>query len=283
VSHPLIQAVGFTGSRTAGMTLVRLGQQRSVPIPVYAEMSSINPVILLPAALAARGAALANRFVASLTMGVGQFCTNPGVVLLIDSPHTAPFLEAARAELAGVPAATMLSEAIHASFEMGVSRLEASPHATLLGRGKSGGLGQGAGALFSVTAEDFLTQGVFADEVFGPSAIIVRCRNIAELTQVVQLLEGQLTATLHVDPADYSLARSMLPLLERKAGRLVVNGWPTGVEVAPAMVHGGPFPATSAASTTSVGTLAVDRFLRPVCYQDFPAQLLPEELQDSLP
>jgi len=280
VSHPSIQAVGFTGSRQGGLALLALAVRRPVPIPVYAEMSSINPVVVLPAALKARSGALASAFVASLTLGVGQFCTNPGLVILIDSPEAEEFTAAASAALVNAPGAPMLTEAIQANFDRGVARLSATSVVTQLGRGKESG-GAAAAALFSVQAVDFLNDKHLAEEVFGPSSLIIRCADEAELMSVLHKLEGQLTATLHIDETDYALAKSLLGVLERKAGRVLVNGWPTGVEVAPAMVHGGPYPATSDGRSTSVGTLAIERFLRPVCYQDFPVDLLPEELRDG--
>ncbi len=280
VSHPSIQAVGFTGSRQGGLALLGLAARRLVPIPVYAEMSSINPVVILPGALRTRGSMLASAFVASLTLGVGQFCTKPGLVILIDSPEAEQFIAAAGEAVANVPSAPMLTQAIQANFDRGVERLCANSPVTQLRRGREGG-GAAVAALFSVRAADFLNVEHLAEEVFGPSSLIIRCASEAELVRVLRKLEGQLTGTLHVDRADYPFAKSLIPLLERKVGRVLVNGWPTGVEVAAAMVHGGPYPATSDARTTSVGTLAIERFLRPVCYQDLPPDLLPDELRDG--
>ena len=278
VADPRIKAVGFTGSRQGGLALVAVAQARPEPIPVYAEMSSINPVLLLPAALAARAEALGQGFAASLTLGVGQFCTNPGLILGIDGPDLDRFIAAAAAALSQVPAGTMLNEGISQSYARGVSDFAAHAQvaALLAGAAESG---RAAPALFAVPAGDFLADPTLAHEVFGPASLIVRCAGEAVLAQVMAGLEGQLTVTLQMDAADLPAAASLLPLLERKAGRILANGWPTGVEVAPAMVHGGPFPATSDSRTTSVGTLAIDRFLRPVCYQDLPAALLPPELR----
>ena len=281
VNHPAIRAVGFTGSRKGGLALLALAAKRPVPIPVYAEMSSINPVILLPAALAARARDLAGAFVSSLTMGVGQFCTNPGLILLIDSPHAEAFITQASALLQEAPAGTMLSPGICSNFSHGVAHLAGAQPVRELARGKAGGAGAAIAALFSVRAQDFIADRSLAEEVFGPSALIVRCSDGAELARVLQTLEGQLTATLQIEAEDYPLAKSLLPILEHGAGRILANGWPTGVEVAPAMVHGGPYPATSDGRTTSVGTLAIERFLRPVCYQNLPPALLPAELQDG--
>lgn len=282
VSHPLIQAVGFTGSRQGGLALIALAARRRVPIPVYAEMSSINPVVILPAALKARGGALASEFVVSLNMGVGQFCTNPGLVILIDSPEAEQFVATAGAALANVSSAPMLTQPIKANFDQGVARLCTTARVTQVARGKDIG-DTAVAALFSVPASDFLDDVNLREEVFGPSSLIVRCAGEAELMRVLRQLEGQLTATMHIGQADYPLAKSLLPLLEQRVGRVLINGWPTGVEVAPAMVHGGPYPATSDGRTTSVGTLAIERFLRPVCYQDMPDELLPDELRDGEP
>jgi alpha-ketoglutaric semialdehyde dehydrogenase len=282
VGHPLIQAVGFTGSRQGGLALLALAARRPVPIPVYAEMSSINPVVILPAALKARGGALASEFIASLNMGVGQFCTNPGLVMLIDSPEAEQFVAAAGAALTSVSSAPMLTQSIQTNFDRGVARLCTTRGVTQVARGKDTG-DTAVAALFSIGAADFLNDVNLQEEVFGPSSLIVRCASEAELMRVLRQLEGQLTATMHIGQADFPLAKSLLSMLERRAGRVLINGWPTGVEVAPAMVHGGPFPAASDGRTTSVGTLAIDRFLRPVCYQDLPTELLPEELRDGAP
>ncbi|KVN21342.1 2,5-dioxovalerate dehydrogenase [Burkholderia stagnalis] len=284
VSHPAIQAVGFTGSRQGGVALTQLANARPQPIPVYAEMSSINPVLLFPAALAARAESLATGFVDSLTLGVGQFCTNPGLVLAVDGPDLDRFEAVAAQALAAKPAGVMLTRGIADAYRSGRGQLAELPGVRQLG---AGGAAQGAcdvsGALFEVPAHAFLGEPAFSHEVFGPSSLIVRCRDLDEMARVLEALEGQLTATLQMDAADKPLARRLLPVLERKAGRLLVNGFPTGVEVCDAMVHGGPFPATSNPAVTSVGATAIERFLRPVCYQDFPDDLLPEGLQEANP
>ena len=279
VGHPLIQAVGFTGSRQGGLALLALAARRPVPIPSLRRDEQHQPGGYPAAALKTRSGALASEFVASLNMGVGQFCTNPGLVILIDSAEAEQFAAAAGSALANVSSAPMLTQAIRKNFDRGVERLCETPRVTQLGRGKAN-RGAAVAALFGVRAADFLDDGSLGEEVFGPTSLIVRCASEAELIHVLQKLEGQLTATLQIDQADYPLAKSLLPVLERKVGRVLVNGWPTGVEVAPAMVHGGPYPATSDGRTTSVGTLAIERFLRPVCYQDLPDELLPEELRD---
>ncbi len=280
VAHPRIQAVGFTGSRAGGLALMKIAAQRPEPIPVYAEMSSINPVLLLPGALRARGEAMGKEFVNSLTLGVGQFCTNPGLVFALEGPELQPFVESAAAALQAVQPAVMLTAGIHAAYERGVEQLTKHQKLKEIARGaEPQGPHCGRAALFSTTAAHVQQHPEIAHEVFGASSIIVSAKNEAELAESLEKLEGQLTATLHVTAEDAPLAKRLLPLLERKVGRVLANGWPTGVEVTHAMVHGGPYPATSDGRTTSVGTLAIERFLRPVCYQDLPEELLPEELR----
>jgi len=283
VADPRIKAVGFTGSRRGGLALQAIAQARPEPIPVYAEMSSINPVLLLPAALAARGPAIARDFAAALTLGAGQFCTNPGLILAIEGPELDAFRSSAAEALATLPASTMLSPAICRAYAAGVANLAGAPGVTTVARGLEAERGRGQAALLSVAAESFLANPALHEEVFGAASLIVACRDLAQLLAVVAVLEGQLTIALHLDEADHDLARALLPQLELKAGRVLVNGFGTGVEVAHAMVHGGPFPATSNSRSTSVGSLAIDRFLRPVCYQNLPDALLPPELQAANP
>ncbi|WP_416363419.1 aldehyde dehydrogenase (NADP(+)) [Pseudomonas sp. NFX183] len=282
VTDPRIKAVGFTGSRTAGIALTQAAQARPEPIPVYAEMSSINPVYLFPAALQARGEALAQGFVASLTQGAGQFCTNPGLVIAVAGSALDAFIASATQLLRGCAAQTMLTPGIFRAYQSGVSKL--AEHARIAATGQAAdGPNQGQAHLFVAPAHDFLRNQHLQAEVFGAASLVVVCASEDEVRQVTEHLEGQLTATLHLDDADVARAKALLPVLERKAGRLLVNGWPTGVEVCDAMVHGGPFPATSDSRSTSVGTAAILRFLRPVCYQDFPDGLLPRALQQGNP
>ena len=284
VSDPRIKAVGFTGSRGGGIALMRIAASRAEPIPVYAEMSSINPVILFPAALEARGSALADAYIQSLTMGAGQFCTNPGLVLGIDSPALDAFVARAGEALGTCRSTTMLTPGIHAAFEKGVDALATHDAVRTVARGQQGeGANQAIGALFETDAASFIADAALGHEVFGSSSVVVRCRDMQELTTVVAALEGQLTATLLLDPADEADAKALIPVLADRVGRILANGWPTGVEVSPAMVHGGPFPATSDGRTTSVGTLAIHRFLRPVCFQNLPASLLPDAVSDANP
>jgi len=283
-AHPAVKAIGFTGSRQGGLALLRTAAGRKEPIPVYAEMSSINPVFMLGGALAANGPALAQGFADSLTLGVGQFCTNPGLVLGVQGESFDRFVDAAADALALKPAGTMLTPGIHKAYVGGVERLSGIGSVTLIAQGKQEGTGCAAQAsLYRCDAATYLSTPALEDEIFGPSALLVACRDEADMLRVAEHLEGQLTATVHAVAADRAQAAALLPVLERKAGRILFNGFPTGVEVAHSMVHGGPFPATSDSRSTSVGATAIDRFLRPVCYQNVPADLLPDALADHNP
>lgn len=284
VANPYIKAAGFTGSRSGGMALWNIAQSRPEPIPFYAEMSSINPVFLLPAALNSRGAEMGKEFVSSLNMGAGQFCTNPGLVIAVRGPELDSFIEAARRAINESSAQTMLTPGIHQAYMDRVQTLASSGKAHEVACGQKGdGPNQCITNLFRTSASNFLGEQTLQDEVFGATSLVIECQDQEELHRVAERLEGQLTATLQMEDADIQAAKSILPILERKAGRLLVNGWPTGVEVCDAMVHGGPFPATSDSRTTSVGTAAIFRFLRPVCYQNLPDALLPEALKNDNP
>lgn len=284
VTDHRIKSVGFTGSRTGGMALVKAAAQRHEPIPVFAEMSSINPVFLMPGALAQRADTIGKQFVASLTMGAGQFCTNPGLVLAIDGPDAQTFLASATAALEDSVGSTMLTPGICAAYDQGVAKIAANAKACLIARGQPGASANACRAgLFATDAVSFLNDPAMQDEIFGAASLVILCRDLADMAAVAEYLEGQLTATIQMEEADTDEARKLLPILERKAGRILVNGYPTGVEVCDAMVHGGPFPATSDARMTSVGTLAIRRFLRPVCYQDMPASLLPAAIKPGNP
>ncbi|MES3020274.1 MAG: aldehyde dehydrogenase (NADP(+)) [Pseudomonadota bacterium] len=282
VAHPAIKAVGFTGSRQGGQALMAVAAARKEPIPVYAEMSSVNPVFMLPHALSARADALAEGFAASLTQGVGQFCTNPGMVVGLAGPDFERFAGAAAKALGGAPCATMLTAGIAASYQRGIEQIAGEPAVSTLMHAVQQ-CGKGAPALFQTSADDWMGNPALHQEVFGPAALLVACRDADQMHELAELLEGQLTVTLQMDDADLALAARLLPILERKAGRILANGFPTGVEVAGAMVHGGPFPATSDGRSSSVGTAAIDRFLRPVSYQNLPAALLPQALKPGNP
>jgi NADP-dependent aldehyde dehydrogenase len=282
VTDPRIKAVGFTGSRSGGTALVAAAAGRPEPIPVYAEMSSINPVFLLGGALASRGADLGRAFVGSLTMGSGQFCTNPGLVIAVDGPGLDAFIAAASEALTQSAATPMLTPTIAENYAKGVAAL--SGQAELVARGTPAQSPTSCqAALFATDAASFQASEVLQAEVFGSSSVLIRCADVAEMSTVAAGLEGQLTATVHADESDHDEAGKLLPTLETKAGRILFNGWPTGVEVGYAMVHGGPYPATSDSRTTSVGARAIERFLRPVCYQDVPNSLLPSAIADGNP
>jgi alpha-ketoglutaric semialdehyde dehydrogenase len=285
VEHPAIQAVGFTGSRRGGLALARLCSGRAQPIPMYAEMSSVNPMFLLPAALGARAEAMGAGFVDSLTLGVGQFCTNPGLVFGVEGEGLERFVEAAGRAIAGKTAGRMLNRGIAEAFGKGRGALLAAAGVELVAEGTLTGESEGMGrpALFRTTGSLFMESAALGEEHFGPASLLVGCADFSEMLRIAEGLEGQLTCTLQVEEADYRLARVLLPALERKAGRLVINGFPTGVEVGHAIVHGGPYPATTDSRTTSVGTRAIERFVRPVCYQQFPEALLPEALKSGNP
>ncbi len=283
VDDPRIRGVGFTGSRSGGTALMAVAAARPQPIPVYAEMSSINPVILLPGALAARGAAIGAAFVGALTLGAGQFCTNPGLILAIEGSDTDAFLTGVAAAMGEAKPATMLTPGIHRAYRAGVDALAANHRATLVAAGDAGTGLVSQPNLFAVSAADFLSDHSLSAEVFGASSVLVRCRDAAELKRVIDGLEGQLTAAVHLADADLELARALMPGLERRAGRILFNGFGTGVEVCDAMVHGGPYPSTSDGRSTSVGSLAIMRWLRPVCYQDVPETLLPQAVIEANP
>jgi len=284
VADPRVKAVGFTGSRAGGLALMRAAAARPEPIPVYAEMSSINPVFVLPGALAAGASELAAAYVGSLTLGSGQFCTNPGLVFVPSGPDGDTFVKAAGEAVTAALGQTMLTDGITTAYAEGTAALKSTPGVNVIAEGTAGAdRNAPAPALVSTTAEVFADIPVLAGEVFGAASLVVRYDGIDDALAAAEGLEGQLTATLQYAEGDEDAARALIPVLERKAGRILFNGWPTGVEVNHAMVHGGPFPATSDPRTTSVGSLAIYRFQRPVSYQDVPEELLPEALREANP
>ncbi|MEO7448465.1 MAG: aldehyde dehydrogenase (NADP(+)) [Humibacillus sp.] len=285
VSDPAIAAVGFTGSRAGGLALVAAASARPRPIPVYAEMSSVNPVVVLPGAIEGdRAWDLATAYVASLTLGSGQFCTNPGLLFLPTGEAGDRFVDGVAAAVRKASGQTMLTGGIHDHFKASTERLGTAGDVTTVAVGL-GGTGPNAPAPVVHLTEIacFVSDDSLADEVFGASGLIVRFDEVASVVAALGRLDGQLTATLHGTETDHEAARNLLAVLETRAGRVLWGGWPTGVEVSHAMVHGGPFPATSDSRTTSVGSLAIERFQRPVCYQDLPEALLPEALRDDNP
>ena len=285
VRHPYTKAVGFTGSLRAGRALFDAAAARPDPIPVYAEMGSVNPVFVLPGALAERADAIAEGLKNSVTLGVGQFCTNPGLTIGIDDERFDQFVRRMEVLIGEAQPGTMLYPAIGESYEAGVGRLSAIDGTRTIrsSTGASASDGQARPSLFATGAQSFMRHRELGEELFGPSTVIVRCGSRDEMEAVARGLDGQLTATIHGTPADLAEYASLVSILEDKAGRLIVNGFPTGVEVCPSMQHGGPYPATTDSKTTSVGTAAIYRFARPVAYQNFPQSSLPVELQDANP
>jgi len=283
VRHGSIKAGGFTGSRAGGFALMKAAANRPDPIPFYAEMSSVNPVFILASALRDQTESIANGLAASVTLGAGQFCTNPGLVFIPDAG--AEELIARLAELmAAASPFTMLTSTISSAYREGTTALKANARVQLVSAGQDGMEDASAGAsLFETDANSFLEDRSLCAEVFGPATLLIKYSSPEQLINCARSLEGQLTATIHADEAELNQSSDLIAILEQKAGRLIINGFPTGVEVGHAMVHGGPFPATSDGRSTSVGTRAGFRFTRPVCYQDFVDSALPDELKDANP
>lgn len=281
VAHPAIKAVGFTGSQAGGTALMAIAAKRREPIPVYAEMSSINPVFLLPGALAERAEAIGEAHVASMLMGAGQFCTSPGLVIAVKGEGLDRYLASAAATLEQAPSQTMLSPGIHAAYLDGVQRVSRAKGVQPVARSQSvEGSCQCQGGLYKVAANDFIGNEQLVEEVFGSLSLVVECENADQMFDVLAQLEGQLTGAIHAAEGENpALVSRLIAALELKVGRIIWNGFGTGVEVCHAMVHGGPFPATSDSRTTSVGSAAIERFLRPVCYQNMPTQFLPPALR----
>ena len=284
VQCPHIKAVAFTGSLRAGRALFDAAASRPDPIPVYAEMGSVNPVFLLPGALAERAEAIAEGLNNSVTLGVGQFCTNPGLTIGVGDEGFEQFARRMKQLIGEAPPGRMLYPTLFQSYEAGVDRLSAvEGMCTIRSTASTSAEGHARPSMFETAAQIFIRHPELGEEVFGPSTVVIRCGSREEMETVARRLEGQLTATIHGTPADLVEYASLVSILEDKAGRLIVNGFPTGVEVCASMQHGGPYPATTDSRTTSVGTAATHRFVRPVAYQDFPQSLLPVELQDANP
>jgi NADP-dependent aldehyde dehydrogenase len=284
VRHPLITAVGFTGSLRGGRALFDAAAARPTPIPVYAEMGSVNPVFLLPSAVAARAEALGAGLAGSITLGVGQFCTNPGVLVGLKGEGFDRLTTALREGIGASTSATMLYPGIGVGYRAAVAGVRAAGAVDVLAEAEAAGEGAlGRPVLFSTSARTFLERPELQHEVFGPASILVAADSADELESIAERLEGQLTASIHGTEEDLLRHQRLIRILERKAGRLIFNGFPTGVEVGHAMHHGGPYPATTDSRTTSVGSAAITRFARPVAYQDFPEATLPPELQDWNP
>ncbi|MEV4953544.1 aldehyde dehydrogenase (NADP(+)) [Paenarthrobacter nitroguajacolicus] len=287
VSDPAIKAVGFTGSQSAGVALMRTAAARMEPIPVYAEMSSLNPVFVFDGALngsAEQIDALAQRYVTAVTGSSGQLCTSPGLLFAPEGEAGDKLAAAVGRAVAACSGQTMLTEVIASSWNAGAEALGKAEGVDVIGQGTPGGTENApAPTIFGTDVQQFVNNHVLHQEIFGAASLVIRYSSVEDLVQAASRIEGQLTASLQLTEEDYPTAAALLPVLEQKVGRIIVNGWPTGVEVGHAMVHGGPFPATSDTRTTSVGTLAIKRFLRPVAYQNLPQELLPESLQDANP
>lgn len=284
VKHPFTKAVGFTGSLAGGKALFDLANQRPDPIPVFAEMSSINPVYLLPDTLAREADATAAKLAASITLGVGQFCTNPGLIVAIEGDGLRKFIPALARELAKAMPGTMLHTGIATNYQQKLAKALAQKGVQVEAQSPEVGSEiQGRPLVASTTGGEFLANPVLAEEVFGPFSLIVRCQDWNELHAVVNNGHGQLTSTLIADETELMVHQNLVNALVEKAGRLVINGVPTGVEVCPAMQHGGPYPSTTDSRFTAVGIDAVKRFARPVAFQNFPDALLPDELKEANP
>lgn len=284
VADPAIKAVGFTGSQAAGIALMKTAAARPEPIPVYAEMSSLNPVFVFEGALEGDVDALAQQYVTAVTGSSGQLCTSPGLLFAPEGEAGDKLAAAVGRAVSACAGQTMLTEGIAKSWNAGTENLGAAAGVELIGQGTPGPTENApAPTIFGTGVTEFTSNHVLHEEIFGAASLVIRYSSIQDLLQAAGRMEGQLTASLQLTEQDYPTAAPLIPVLEQKVGRIIVNGWPTGVEVGHAMVHGGPFPATSDSRTTSVGTLAINRFLRPVAYQNLPQELLPAALQDANP
>ncbi|MBN1821474.1 MAG: aldehyde dehydrogenase family protein, partial [Prolixibacteraceae bacterium] len=284
VTHPEIKAIGFTGSFKGGKALFDAANKREVPIPVFAEMGSVNPMFILPGALKEKNEIIAKGLVGSVSLGVGQFCTNPGLVITSKSEDSVKFLQNIKSYNAELLPGVMLSEQIKKNYSKGVSVLKSTEGVELQSIGSGDESGNNVRAhVFSTNFESFEKNKSLSEEVFGPSTLNVSTNDKQEMLRLAENLEGHLTATIHGTNEDLLEYSDLIQILEQKVGRLIFNGFPTGVEVCHSMVHGGPYPATTAPQSTSVGTAAIKRFSRPVCYQDFPQSVLPNELKDGNP
>ncbi|HLX13499.1 MAG TPA: aldehyde dehydrogenase (NADP(+)), partial [Bacteroidota bacterium] len=286
VRHPLIKAISFTGSRKGGLALAEIARTRPEPVPFYGELSSVNPVFILPGAMQTRGEEIAKGLFGSVTLGAGQYCTNPGLAMMEESPASGRFIEHLKRLFEGTQEYVLLTEGISRAYQESILSRRRSASVTTVAEKIPDTTEEGfrvGAALFSVDARTFLDDPALSEEVFGPSTLLVRHRNREELHGLAGSLEGHLTATIHGTDDELREYRDLISILETRVGRVIVNGFPTGVEVCPAMVHGGPYPATTDGAWTSVGTRAIYRYTRPVCYQDVPDTLLPPELIEGNP
>ena len=284
VKHRLTKAVAFTGSFKGGMALVELASKREEPIPVFAEMGSTNPVVIFKEALKNNYAEIAARLVASVNLGAGQFCTNPGLIITSKTEGFDDFIRKLSLQVQNANGAKMFSGGVTRNYILNSEKIFSHSEVSLLGKGRVGAVSDNVPpAIGLVSASDFIKHPSLHEEVFGPFSLVVACESESQLNEVLKTLKGQLTATIHALETELCENKEITDILLEKCGRLLLNGVPTGVEVCSAMQHGGPFPASSDSRFTSVGTSAIKRFVRPVCYQDFPQSFLPKELQDSNP
>ncbi len=286
VQHPVIKAVGFTGSRQVGLKLLNAAISRSEPIPVYAEMSAINPVIILEYALIEQKDEIAKNLAASVVLGAGQFCTSPGLILLIESEASLEFNNAFAKQIEASEPASMLNKNIHNAYIEGIAAFQNAPEISVLAKSSknaSADRQEAQAVVHIIQASEFISKNQFANEIFGPATLLVICKDQAELQKALHSLEGQLTASIHASEKDSATLKPLINIIIEKTGRIIYGGYPTGVEVCNAMQHGGPFPATTDGRHTSVGTAAIYRFVRPIAYQNFPNYLLPEALKDDNP
>lgn len=283
VDHPLIKGVTFTGSEVGGMALFRRAQQRPEPIPVFTEMTSVNPTFVLPSALAARGAVIGDGFAERMLVTVGQACLKPAILLAVDGPGYVELKRAMIARVDAMHARTMLTPGISSAYDRSVEQQAAAGAQRIAAGGESRGAWDAQSMLFEVDGAQLLDDATLSHEVFGPAALLVRVKDVEQLITIAKQFRGQLSATMQIDQPDHALAARLLPILERRTGRIVVNAFAHPQEVSYASIHGGPFPATSDSRFTSVGMTAIERFLRPVCYQGFPDDLLPEALKHDNP
>jgi NADP-dependent aldehyde dehydrogenase len=286
VAHPSIKAVGFTGSLAAGRTIYNTAAARPEPIPVYAEMGSSNPVVILPEAIEKKSEEIATGLSGSVCLGAGQFCTNPGMVILIEDKNSSQFIETLKTSLENSPAGTTVHESIKAGYDKSLQAKLKEQGVTLLTQSSAENQNSKTDvqpALYQATAETLISNPSLQDEVFGPCTFLISCKNKSELNTLMEHLDGQLTASVFAESKDLEDFRALFDSLEQIAGRVIVNQFPTGVEVCSSMFHGGPYPASTDSRSTSVGSLAIHRFTRTICYQNFPQGLLPDELKDQNP
>ncbi len=280
VNHPLTAGVGFTGSQKGGRALFDLGCKREKPIPVFAEMGSVNPVFLLPGRVAAASSAIATLLVDSMTNSVGQFCTKPGLIIAIDNDDTQKLISSIEGLLLKIPPATMLNENIAQNFQKGLAAVRIEKGVTIF-QNSSGQKLTASPVLATVSSDIFLTHPQLRKEIFGPYSLVIICSDVGQMKSVGHALEGQLTATIHASDDEIKIAHEFVEILVEKAGRIIFNGVPTGVEVGAPMTHGGPYPACTDSRFTAVGNAAIRRWLRPVTFQNLPEELLPIELKND--